>query len=400
MRLQVSCKLRVAILSNEYPPFIFGGIGTFCQNLAEALARQGVEVLVIGGSPEKHPKRVRTDELHPVEIIWLPRGPIPPRHLWFQLRNMNEIKRQLATCDVVHGQDSSSFPMLQFCLRSGLKIPWVITFHTNPQAELHFTLASILHGASLTDIATYLAGFPLWDITVREHAKLANSLVTVSRTLREEICRGYGVDETRISAIPTCVDIANLRSVLPNRRRRTGTTVRLFNAGRLYYRKGILRLLEVARYLVQDLAVRNFELNIFGAGPLEEASRSYVSRNHLEANVKLRGFVPRGTLLNELADSDIVCVPSYYEACPVSMIEAMAFGKPVVAFNLPYAREMLPNEHQMLAFDEMDFAAKLAQLISSEEDRSKLGSITKNEAAKFNSEKVAASYCNIYQSLT
>ena len=305
-----------------------------------------------------------------------------------------------SNCDVVHGQDSSSFPMLQFCQRSGLKIPWVITFHTNPQAELRLTLASILRGGSLTDFATYVLGFPLWDITVREHAKLADCLVTVSGALREELCRGYGLDNSHINVIPTCIDIANLRSVLADRTTRTGNTVRLFNAGRLYYRKGILRLLKVARYLVEDLAVRNFELNVFGAGPLEEACRSYVSRNNLEANVKLRGFVDRRTLLKGLADSDIVCVPSYYEACPVSMIEAMAFGKPVVAFNLPYAREILPKEKQMLASNEMDFATKLAQLVNSEGDRRRLGSIAMRQAAKFDSEKVAASYCAIYQSLT
>jgi glycosyltransferase involved in cell wall biosynthesis len=390
--------LRVAILSNEYPPYIFGGIGTFCQNLAEALARQGVEVLVIAGSPEKYPKQVRTDDPDPIDIVWLPRGSIPPRHLWFQLRNVNEIMRRLADCDVIHGQDSSSFPLLQSYKRRGLTTPWVITFHTNPQTELHLTIASILHGVSLTDISTYVVGFPLWDLTVREHARLADRLITVSAALREEICRGYGLDKTCIDVIPTCIDTAHLRSVIPAPRR-TRTTVRLFNAGRLYYRKGILRLLQIARYLAEDFAVRNFELDIFGAGPLEEACRSYASRNNLEANVKLRGFVDRSTLLNALADSDIVCVPSYYEACPVSMIESMAFGKPIVAFDLPYAREILPKEKQMLASNEIDFAGKLARLIDSENERVRLGSITLGQAARFDSEKVAGSYRSIYQSL-
>ena len=44
---------RIAILANEYPPFIFGGIGTFTQNLSQALARQGVDVVVIAGYPNK-----------------------------------------------------------------------------------------------------------------------------------------------------------------------------------------------------------------------------------------------------------------------------------------------------------------------------------------------------------
>lgn len=44
--------MRVAIITSDYPPYNFGGIGEFCKNLAEALARQGVDVVVITGTGE------------------------------------------------------------------------------------------------------------------------------------------------------------------------------------------------------------------------------------------------------------------------------------------------------------------------------------------------------------
>lgn len=393
--------MRVAIVTNEYPPHIFGGIGTFCQNLAEALAEKGTDVLVIAGSPERVPTRTKTKGPHPVEVLWFPRGSIPPNQFWFQLTNMNKIRRELESCDLVHGQDSSAFPMLQFCRRFGPKVPWVVTFHTNPQAELHLTVGSLLRGGSLTDFVTYAVGFPTWDVTVREHARCADRLVSVSGSLRDELCRGYGLIREAVTVIPTCIDISRLQSMFRSQGKdRAQASVSLVYAGRLYYRKGVLNLLNIARCLVDQIGVANFKLQIFGSGPLGGVCRSYVSKYQLGDHVKIRGFVSRRTLLTELATSDIVCVPSHYEACPVLMIEAMACGKPVVAFDLPYAREMLTEESRMLlASSEMDYAIKLASLINSEEDRARLGRVMRSRAARFDSQSVAASYQKVYSDL-
>jgi glycosyltransferase involved in cell wall biosynthesis len=119
--------MRVGIVTHEFPPYVFGGIGVFSQNLAKALSRSGIDVLVIAGSPERAPKRSIIDD---VKVIQLPRGSFPPRHLWFQLRNVNAIMRELDGCDVIHGQDCASYPLLTHCKRTGMKTPWVITFHT------------------------------------------------------------------------------------------------------------------------------------------------------------------------------------------------------------------------------------------------------------------------------
>jgi glycosyltransferase involved in cell wall biosynthesis len=393
--------MRVAIVTNEYPPYIFGGIGTFCQNLAEALAEKGTDVLVIAGSPEKAPTRTRTRGPHPVEVLSLPRGSIPPNQFWFQLKNMNRIRRELESCDLVHGQDSSAFPMLQFCKRFGPKVPWVVTFHTNPQAELHLTIGSFLRGGSLTDFVTYAIGFPSWDTAVREHARCADRLVTVSGSLRDELCRGYGLSKEALTVIPTCIHTSQLQSMFRSRRKhRAEASASLLYAGRLYYRKGVLNLLNIARCLVHQIGVANFKLQIFGSGPLGGVCRSYVSKHQLGDYVKIRGFVSRWALLTELANSDIVCVPSYYEACPVVIIEAMAGGKPVVAFDLPYAREMLTEESRMLlASNELDYAMKLASLINSEEDRARIGRVMKSRAARFDAQSVAASYQTLYSNL-
>ena len=121
--------MRVAILTVEFPPTILGGTGTFLHNLATALSKQGTEVVIITGSPERFPTRTMIGGL---EVVRFPREPLLPRHYWFQIRSMNSIKKELSTCDIIHGQECVSFPILNLCKKSGIEIPWVVTFHTNP----------------------------------------------------------------------------------------------------------------------------------------------------------------------------------------------------------------------------------------------------------------------------
>jgi len=309
------------------------------------------------------------------------------------------IRRELSRCDVVHGQDSSSFPILGLCRRFGPSLPWVITFHTNPQAELRLALSSFLRGGSLSDLATYAIGFPLWDLTVREHLRQVDSLVAVSESLRDELCDGYRVDRQKMVAIPTCINADRLRSFSETYRvRYHNSAVHLFYAGRLYYRKGIMTLVKSIRHLLYDLRVSNFELRVFGTGPLYKALASYVRQNGLEAHVKLRGFVPRRTLLGEMIASDIVCVPSMYEACPLTMLEAMSLGKPVVAFDLPFSREILGRDSGLLCKDSLDFARKLAQLIESSYDRNRHGRKVESQAKRFDASVIAKMYHRMYTS--
>jgi glycosyltransferase involved in cell wall biosynthesis len=320
--------------------------------------------------------------------------------MWFQLTNIDLISRELSACDVVHGQDIYAFPLLQLFKRRRLKTPWVVTFHTNPQAELYFALNSVIKGSSLTDLVTYGAAFPLWDLTVRQHSKHADSLVCVSGSLREELSRGYKLDLERLKVIHTCASINEARMHEASKSLRSSTgTVRLFYAGRLYYRKGILKLIQIMADIVNQPEGRNISLNVFGRGPLELVLKKYVADHLRKISVAIRGHVDRATLLQELSKSDIVCFPSLYEACPMLMIEAISMGKPVLAFDLPFAREILGNIEELLAIDTDDFRLKLIRLISSQNERLGLGRRILKRSRDFDALKIAAEYRKVYEEL-
>jgi glycosyltransferase involved in cell wall biosynthesis len=400
--------MRVLIVTNEYPPHIFGGIGTFCYNLSNALAASGVSVTVVTGCPPRELKKGYKEPIlqnRNLEVIRLPRTTdLPPSHLWYQMMNLDFLRNLVPNYDVVHGQDCSTFPLISVCKMKSIHPPWVVTIHTSPFSELKSVLESTRAGQpSLRELISYVAGYPLWDSSIRGHFRFADSLVTVSKSLMKEIETSYSIGGKPLSVIHTGVDINNLQKIarhseavpLPD----SGSEkLRLFFGGRFYWRKGILHLLESIRYLMHELHFIDFRLEIFGRGPLDNRIRREISNLNIGSNIDLRGFVTYDRLMSSLANSHIVCFPSLYEACPLGMIEAMALGKPIAAFDRPFSRELLGvREQSMLPNSTKEYAKLLHQLCNDGELRKSFGErLSCRARMEFDIEKVATNYSKLY----
>jgi glycosyltransferase involved in cell wall biosynthesis len=115
--------------------------------------------------------------------------------------------------------------------------------------------------------------------------------------------------------------------------------------GRLSREKGILTLIKAMKYL------RNIELYIIGDGPL----RSEIEMNIEEAgmtNVKLLGFKSGETLDELIRNCYLIVLPSeWYENAPLSVLEAMAFGKPVIGADTGGIPELVQHGRTGLIFE-------------------------------------------------
>jgi glycosyltransferase involved in cell wall biosynthesis len=105
---------------------------------------------------------------------------------------------------------------------------------------------------------------------------------------------------------------------------------RVLYVGLLTPRKGVLDLLAASRMLT-DRGVTH-ELWLVGGTPdegpdAEAAVRTAVADDH----VRLLGSRPAEEMAGAYADGDVFCLPSWWEAMPLSVLEAMASGLPVVA---------------------------------------------------------------------
>jgi glycosyltransferase involved in cell wall biosynthesis len=94
--------------------------------------------------------------------------------------------------------------------------------------------------------------------------------------------------------------------------------------GRLSAEKGVETLLAAHAQIADRVP-----LVIAGTGPLQQSLRARYPK------AKFLGHLSGSALQSTIRGSSIVVVPSeWYENCPMSVLEAMAFGKPVVASDI------------------------------------------------------------------
>ncbi|MBQ5903121.1 MAG: glycosyltransferase, partial [Alistipes sp.] len=102
----------------------------------------------------------------------------------------------------------------------------------------------------------------------------------------------------------------------------------IFSLGRLVEYKGFEHLIEAARYLGDEYVIL-----IGGSGPLKETLQAEIDRLGLNERVKLLGFLRDQDLPAYYEACDLFCLSSVFktEAFGIVQIEAMSYGKPVVA---------------------------------------------------------------------
>lgn len=114
----------------------------------------------------------------------------------------------------------------------------------------------------------------------------------------------------------------------PNRDSR----LHLLFLGRVGYRKGIFDLLDV---LIEhkNLFQSHFKLSIGGDGEIERL-QNIIKDNKLEDWVSYVGWVSADKKHQLLSACDVYVLPSYNEGLPISVLEAMSYGKPVISTNV------------------------------------------------------------------
>jgi len=393
--------LHVVLLSSEYPPFICGGIGTFVENLAIGLCREGVKVTVVSGYPlPSNVKRVEINEEKDVglRVIRFPYFNIHPKNAIFQLLNLNKLYETIKNghADIIHGQSGSTFPALTKLKKLA---PVVVTFHNSPKAEKTMGIYSLLRGGSFDDFWTYVIGYPIWSFTFREELCYSSMGVAVSRNLMSELLQEMGeAYAEKMCKIHNGVDIETIDKdyeSVEDDVEESGDTI-LF-AGRLAWRKGTLNLTKVA-YLFRK-AKLDFKLIVHGNGPLFKRMKHEVQHFGLD-NVELKGFTNRGQLMRSMKRSKFVIIPSLYEACPMILLESMCLGKIPVMFNLPYSKEFTENgKYGVIVKDPRDMVEKLRTAYDNLDLKS-FGDKVKNFARrKYDIKNTSLRYLSVYKAV-
>src|SRR4051812_48075194 len=189
------------------------------------------------------------------------------------------------------------------------------------------------------------------------HAHGGNVLTWLSTPSRRRLMRWAMRPAHRVVAVWTA-GLDMLRSVLPESKVvliGNGVPVERFTVapqgndpprilfvGLLTPRKGVLDLLAASRML-HERGVAH-ELRLLGGTPDEGPEAEARVRSALDARTRLLGTRAPEEMPEEYAAADLFCLPSWWEAMPLSVLEAMASGLPVVATDVGDVRRVMVDD--------------------------------------------------------
>ncbi len=117
-------------------------------------------------------------------------------------------------------------------------------------------------------------------------------------------------------------------------------------------------------------------LLLAGDGPSRAGLELLAQELGIQESVEFLGNVPRSRLGWLMSESDIMVLPSMWEGLPVSIIESMAFGKPVVASDAGGSPELVADGETGFVVPKRDthaLASALTRLIEQPELRKRMG---------------------------
>ena len=176
---------------------------------------------------------------------------------------------------------------------------------------------------------------------------------------------------------------------------------RVIAVGRLDYQKGFDRLLRTWRMIQQTGRYADWHLDIFGQGEWHDWLQGMIVDWQLSDTVCIHR--PTERIGEEYAASSLLVMSSHYEGFPMVMIEAMAYGLPVVTYDFKCGpKDIIRQGENGLLVREGDIeglAQAMQRLMDDEPLRLRMGEEAKKVVDTYSEEAVMSQWTALFESL-
>ncbi len=379
--------MRIGMMADIYKPHI-SGVTNFISQNKSYLEKLGHEVYVFTFQSSTRDETYRDEEAN---IIRSQGIPILDTGFHFNLRYSKAARQILQTMDVAHVHHPFLSGTLAVSYCRGRGIPIVFTNHTRYDLYAQAYLPAVADIISETAMEAFLPTFcRSIDLTIAPSAGMKDVLIK------------FGVD-SEIAVIPNGVDIKPFRSPAEVHRREdfgfNQEDVIFMYVGRLGPEKNLTFLLQAFRGLAQ--AFDGIDLMLIGEGPERESLQNMVSEWGLDSRVRFTGLVPYLQLPGYLAMGNAFVTASVTEVHPLSVIEAMAAGLPILGIQSPGVGDTIEDGVTgLLLRDEADiagFTAKMVRLAIDHDKRKVMGAQAYQSAEQYAIERTVHLMLESYQ---
>ena len=344
--------MRVLHLTTEFPPVIYGGLGTAVGGLVLASRQAGVDARVLlfdaAAAPRSYSAPATTARgegaLTGEDIA-----------IFSFNENLDVVARSVSVTppDLIH---LHSFWLASHALqlKEKLGIPLVYTVHSLDKAEYEI-------GEGPPECLSQ------W-VQQEEVIRVADRVVALSQDERQLIDGYCPQAASRVRIVGNGIDDIAVR-----RRRRTGPPVVLF-AGRFVERKGLWDFLQAIPLIEQRCPGLCYALAGGHRGVSAEEMAAWLVTPELQAvgaNIRFTGWLSPEAMAREYAAADILVVPSWYEPFGMVVLEGMLHGLAVAASAVGGPMEILQGSGAGRLFPPRDPSA-LADCVADLANRPRL----------------------------
>jgi 1,2-diacylglycerol 3-alpha-glucosyltransferase len=314
--------MRIVYLTQSYPPMI-SGAAFFAQQIAEAMAQRGHQVLVIAASDRGDPYLVKNGGLTVLRLqsIHNPMR-VGQRFLLYPRREVMKAIYNFHP-DIIHAHEPLQIGLLGLESAARADIPILLTTHQLPSF-----LASYLPNSFKTSAETALWMYARWlarkFTSIIAPTQTIATLVTEMTGLQTNTI-GYGLDLRTFRPLLSCEEDIVIRQKwdLP-----PGVPI-LLHVGRLDTDKRVDRVIQAA---AQTLKESEAHLLIIGDGTQKLALIKLCNSLGISDRVHFPGYISKESGLPEIYRiASLFVTASEIETQGIVLLEATASGLPIVA---------------------------------------------------------------------
>ena len=359
--------MRIAFVTFEYPPFIIGGAGIYAKNVTEELAKLGHEVVVFTPEIKTSEETYNKGDIDVKRIKLNEKLPFKALQFWLRLPSVLKEIDKKEKFDVINFNGISYWSLKKRLLN----IPHIITVH-------HLVIDAIKNNKlSLISRILDISGENsiLIPIIEKRNIKYADEILASSNFTKNQIVKEYGIPSKKIEVVYLGTNqkkYSFTREELNQTKKQLNIPLEkpiILFVGRIDdKRKGLDILLKAFKQILEKI---DSTLLVVGKGDKNKAIKLAKSLGILK-NIIFAGFVDELTLKKCYSLCDVYVCPSRLEGFGLTILEAMAAGKPVIASNVGAIPEIIKDSNFLIPpNNDIILSKKILSILSNKKNKLK-----------------------------